>query len=250
MARSGPERRSRAQESIQRRTDHRHPEGGGGRDSTRRTVPAARDHTREPVPLEGEVRRDGSERGAATAATRGGKPAAEARRGRAAAGQTSLAGGGHKKVVGPQMPASSAVPASAAVPVSPPRTIGTPVYGSQRSPRASAGSLAADSRTVAGSPPVRASAPANADLRPFAADTGMSPDVPSLARRRVAPKPRLPSASLPPPVSASAGLPLFCDHRLQGSFVQQQLGHDVLQLPVFLLQLPQSPRLAHFHSAV
>src|SRR2546428_12539988 len=103
MARSGPERRSRAQESIQRRTDHRHPEGGGGRDSTRRTVPAARDHTREPVPLEGEVRRNGSERGAATAATGGGKPAAEARRGRDAAGQTSLAGGGDKKEVGPEM---------------------------------------------------------------------------------------------------------------------------------------------------
>src|SRR6266849_3177904 len=102
MARSGPERRSRAQESIQRRTDHRHPEGGGGRDSPRRAVPAARDHTREPVPLEGEVRRDGSERGAATAAAGGGKPAAEARRGRAAAGQTRVAGGGHKKVVGPQ----------------------------------------------------------------------------------------------------------------------------------------------------
>src|SRR6266700_4945760 len=103
MARSGPERRSHAQESIQRRTVHRHPERGGGRDSTRRTVPAARDHTREPVPVEGEVRRDGSERGAATATAGGGKPAAEARRGRAAAGQTSVAGGGHKKVVGPQM---------------------------------------------------------------------------------------------------------------------------------------------------
>src|SRR6266478_4422816 len=103
MARSGPERRSRAQESLQRRTDHRHPEGGGGGDRTRRAVPAARDHTREPVPVEGEVRRDGSERGAATATAGGGKPAAEARRGRAAAGQTSVAGGGHKKVVGPQM---------------------------------------------------------------------------------------------------------------------------------------------------
>jgi len=46
-----------------------------------------------------------------------------------------------------------------------------------------------------------------------------------------------------------SGLPLFCDHRLQRSFVQQQLGHGVLQLPVFLLQLSQSPRLAHFHPA-
>src|SRR6266576_6889735 len=66
---------------------------GGGRDSARRAVSAARNHAREPVPLEGEVRRDGSERGAATAAAGGGEPAAEARRGRAAAGQTSVAGG-------------------------------------------------------------------------------------------------------------------------------------------------------------
>src|SRR5208282_2082248 len=141
-------------------------------------------------------------------------------------------------------------PASVAAPASPPRTVGTPVYGSPRSPRVAAGSLAADSRTVAGSQPARAAAPANADRRPFAADTGRSPDVPSPARRRVAPKPWLPSASFPPPASASAGLPLFCDHRLQRSFVQQQLGHGVLQLPVFLLQLPQSPRFAHFHPAV
>jgi hypothetical protein len=56
---------------------------GGGWDSPRRAVPAARDHTREPVPVEGEVRGDGTERGAATAAAGGGKPAAEARRGRA-----------------------------------------------------------------------------------------------------------------------------------------------------------------------
>src|ERR1019366_489425 len=139
--------------------------------------------------------------------------------------------------------ASSAVLASAAVPASPPRTVGTPVYGSPRNPLVAAGSSAVGSRTVAGSQPVRAAAPANADLRPCAADTGMSPDVASPARRRVAPKPLLPSASLPPPASAAAGLPLVCDHRLQRSFVQQQFGHDVLQLPVFLLQLPQAPRL-------
>jgi hypothetical protein len=46
-------------------------------------------------------RRDGSERGAATATAGGGKPAVEARRGRVAAGQTSVEGGGHKKVVDP-----------------------------------------------------------------------------------------------------------------------------------------------------
>jgi hypothetical protein len=66
-------------------------------------VPATRDHTWEPVTLEGEVRRHGSERGAATATAGGRKPTAETRRGRTAAGQTSVAGGGHKKVVGPQM---------------------------------------------------------------------------------------------------------------------------------------------------
>lgn len=61
---------------------------------TRRAVPAARDHTREPVVLKGEVRWDGSKRGAAIAATGGGEPATEARRGRAIAGQTNVAGSG------------------------------------------------------------------------------------------------------------------------------------------------------------
>src|SRR5215471_18841771 len=103
MACPRAKRRSRAQESIQRSTDHRHPQGGGGGDSSRRVVPAARDYTREPVSVEGEIRRDGSQRGAATATAGGGKPAAEARCSRAAAGQASVAGGGHKKVVGPQM---------------------------------------------------------------------------------------------------------------------------------------------------
>src|SRR5271166_4880233 len=59
--------------------------------------------------------------------------------------------------------------------------------GSPRSLRVSAGSLTADSRTVAGSQLTRAAAFANPDRRPFAADTGRSPDLPSLARRRVAP---------------------------------------------------------------
>ena len=146
--------------------------------------------------------------------------------------------------------ASSAVLASAVVPASSSTYSRRLVYGSPRSPRVSAGSSAADSRTVAGSQPTRAAALANADRRPFAADTGMSPDVPLLARRRVAPKPRLPSASLLLPASASAGLPLFCDHRLQRSFVQQQFGHGVLQLPVFRLQCrasgPRSPPSPEF----
>ena len=106
---------------------------------------------------------------------------------------------------------------------------------SPRNPRVAAGSSAVGSRTVAGSRPVRAAVLATADLPPCAVDIGMSPDVASRAGRRVAPKPLLPSASLPPPASASAGLPLFCDQRLQRSFVQQQFGHGVLQLPVFLL---------------
>ena len=69
----------------------------------------------------------------------------------------------------------SAVLASAAILASPPRTVGKPVYGSPRSPRVSAGPLAGDTRPVAGSQPTRAAALANADRRPFAADTGMSP---------------------------------------------------------------------------
>jgi hypothetical protein len=44
--------------------------------------------------------------------------------------------------------------------------------------------------------------------------------------------------------------PLFCDHRLQRSFVQQEFGDGVLELVVLLLQLPQPFRLTHFHPAV
>ena len=76
----------------------------------------------------------------------------------------------HSKFLACDLP--SAVLASPAIPASPPRTLGTPVYGSLRSPRASAGSLAADSRTVAGSQPARATAPANADLRLAACQRG------------------------------------------------------------------------------
>src|SRR5208283_4736466 len=76
------------------------------------------------------------------------------------------------------------------------------------------------------------------------------PDAVRSARRRVAPRPRFPSASLPPPASASAGLPLFCDHRLQRLLVQRQVRHQVLQPPVLLLQRPQPPRLAYLHPTV
>ena len=87
---------------------------------------------------------------------------------------------------------------------------------------------------------------------PCAADTGMSPDVPSLARRRhrsetTASERITPTACL----CICASLPLFCDHRLQCSFVQQQFGYgDTASSCRFSsLQLPQSPRLAHFHPA-
>ena len=60
-------------------------------------------HAREPVPLEGKVRRDAGERGAAVAGAGRGEPAAEAPGGGPDVGQAGVAGGGHKKVVSPQM---------------------------------------------------------------------------------------------------------------------------------------------------
>src|ERR1035438_8109563 len=64
MARQGRSR-SREEESIQRGTDHRHPEGIGGGSGDGRAVPAAWHHAGVLLPLEGEVRRK---------ATRGGPP--------------------------------------------------------------------------------------------------------------------------------------------------------------------------------
>src|SRR5437868_13082005 len=66
-------------------------------------MPAARDHAGQPVPLEGEVRRDGSQRGAAVAGVGGGEPATETHRGRAGGGHPGVEGGGRKKVVSPQL---------------------------------------------------------------------------------------------------------------------------------------------------
>src|SRR5271169_4127899 len=98
MARQG-QRRSREKGSIQRRSDHRHPEGIGGGDGNRRTVPAARDRKGVFLPMEEQVRWDGAERGATVAATGGGEPSTEAHRSRAGGGHSGVEGGSRKKVV-------------------------------------------------------------------------------------------------------------------------------------------------------
>ena len=54
------------------------------------------------LPMEKQVRRDGSERGKTAEAAGGGKPAAEAHRGGTGGGHSSVEGGGGKKVVSPQ----------------------------------------------------------------------------------------------------------------------------------------------------
>ena len=101
MARQG-QRRSREKESIQRRSNYRHPEGVGRRGRDRGTVPAARDRAGMFLPVEEQVRRVGTERGKTIAATGGGEPAAEAHRGRTGSGHSGIEGGGRKKVVSPQ----------------------------------------------------------------------------------------------------------------------------------------------------
>src|ERR1035438_3689967 len=101
MARQG-QRRSREKESIQRRSDHRHPEGVGGRGGNRRTVPAARDREGMFLPVEEQVRGVGVERGETAEAAGGRKPAAETHRGRAGGGHPGVEGGSRKKVVSPQ----------------------------------------------------------------------------------------------------------------------------------------------------
>src|SRR5271170_7719212 len=101
MARQG-QRRSREEESIQRRSDYCHPEGVGGRDGDGRAVPSPRDCEGVLLPVEEQVRRVGTERGEAAEATGGGESAAEAHRGRAGSGYSCVEGGGRKKVVSPQ----------------------------------------------------------------------------------------------------------------------------------------------------
>src|SRR5664279_4084162 len=101
MARQG-QRRSREKESIQRRPDHRHPEGVGSRGGDGRVVPSARDREGMFLPVEEQVRRVGAERGETTSATGGGESAAQAHRGRTGSGHPGVEGGDGKKVVSPQ----------------------------------------------------------------------------------------------------------------------------------------------------
>src|SRR5208282_4699844 len=101
MARQGP-RRSREKESIQRRSDHRHPEGVGGWGGNGRAVPSARDREGMFLPVEEQVRRAGAERGETAAATGGGESSAQAHRGRTGGGHPGVEGGSGKKVVSPQ----------------------------------------------------------------------------------------------------------------------------------------------------
>src|SRR5271165_3381510 len=100
MARQG-QRRSREKESIQRRSDHYHPEGVGGRGGDGRAVPPARDREGMFLPVEEQVRGVGVERGETAEAAGGRKPAAKTHRGRASGGHPGVEGGGRKKVVSP-----------------------------------------------------------------------------------------------------------------------------------------------------
>src|SRR3974390_3314627 len=102
MARQG-QRRSREEESIQRGSDHRHPEGVRRRGGDGRAVPTARDREGLFLPLEEQVRRVGTERGTTAAAAGGGEPSAKAHRSGASGGHPGVEGGGRKKVVSPQM---------------------------------------------------------------------------------------------------------------------------------------------------
>src|SRR3974377_150626 len=101
MARQG-QRRSREKEAIQRRSDHRHPEGVGRWGGNRRAVPSPWDREGVLLSLEEQVRWDGAERGETTEAAGGRKPAAETHRGRASGGYPGVEGGSRKKVVSPQ----------------------------------------------------------------------------------------------------------------------------------------------------
>src|SRR5581483_1663389 len=145
---------------------------------------------------------------------------------------------------------NASAPVCVSAPASPPRTSGTPTCGSVASLRVSTTPATAGSRTAAVLPPVRATAPAVADLLLAAFDTGTSLAALPSARRPVAGSAPLLPASPAPPLAVSPGLPLFCQHRLQRSDVDRLLGHDVLQLSVLLLQLPQSLGLAQFHAPV
>src|SRR5574340_982258 len=123
MTRQG-RRRSRAQESIQRRTDHRHPEGVGGGSGDGRAVPSARHHAGVLLPVEVEVRRHGRQRGAAAADAGGREPATEAHRGRAGGGHPGVEGGAGKKMVSPRLRKQAVVVMRSEVAVSERRACG------------------------------------------------------------------------------------------------------------------------------
>src|SRR5581483_11067250 len=57
------------------------------------------------------------------------------------------------------------------------------------------------------------------------------------------------TASALPPCALRAP-PVFFNHRFQHLLVQAQIRHQLLQPPVFILQLPQPLRLAHTHPAI
>src|SRR5215813_8542546 len=122
--------------------------------------------------------------------------------------------------------------------------------GSPASLRAPAESADDGSRTGVSPRPTRANALVTFGLRISACDNDTSHDAVLSARRPVAGSALLPPASPAPPLAASAGSPLFCDHRLQRSDVHRLFRHAVLQLTVLLLQLPQPPRVAQFQPAI
>ena len=72
------------------------------------------------------------------------------------------------------------------------------------------------------------------------------------------PRARQAWADLPKPVSATcltarrllAGPTIFCVHLLEDLHLHGQIGHQVLEPPVLLLQSPEPPRFGHVHSAV
>src|SRR6516225_7856179 len=66
-------------------------------------MPQAQNRVADAIPMEGEVWRDGSERGKAVAGAGRGEPGVEAHGGRTASGQARIAGGGCKKMVSPQL---------------------------------------------------------------------------------------------------------------------------------------------------
>src|SRR5690606_38942500 len=84
-----------------RRADHPSAEGGRRWSHGEGGVPAARGVGADLLPLEGEVRRDGRQRGAAAEAAGGGEPAAEAAGGRQGVGPPGTEGGALKKMVRP-----------------------------------------------------------------------------------------------------------------------------------------------------